>query len=203
MLTPERKNRITKVLNSRQPDLAVIMEDIEDPHNIFAVMRTCDAVGIQEVYIINTPFKKHKKFGKSSSSGAAKWLTVHHYDNIDECIHVVKSKYDAVLASYLGEKSTSFYDIDFTRSVALAFGNERKGMSDAFIEHCDGTFIIPQAGMIRSLNISVACAVTLYEAKRQRIEKGYYNGDPRLQKKEWDALSHKWESKIDKNKARG
>ncbi len=191
-MTPERAANIERVLNHRQPDLAVVMEDIEDPHNVFAVMRTCDAVGVQDVYVINTGFRKHKKFGKASSSSAGKWLTIHRFDNIEDCIAVVKERYDKLYASYLGEGSQSFYDVDFTESVALVFGNERDGMSEEILKHCDGSFIIPQVGMIRSLNISVACAVTLYEARRQRMNKGYYDGTPRLSLQEWNALHEKW-----------
>ena len=194
-MTPERSANITRVLNHRQPDLAVVMEDIEDPHNAFAVMRTCDAVGIQDVYLINTGARKHKKFGKASSSSASKWLRIHRFDNIADCVATVKARYGKMYASCLGEGSVSFYDMDFTQSVALVFSNERDGVSEELLSHCDGRFVIPQVGMIRSLNISVACAVTLYEAKRQRMEKGYYNGEPRLAADELNALSEQWHKK--------
>lgn len=194
-MTPERAANIERVLNHRQPDLAVVMEDIEDPHNVFAVMRTCDAVGIQDVYIINTGFRKHKKFGKASSSSASKWLTLHHFDNIAECVQVVRKRYDKLYASYLGEGSRSFYDVDFTESVAMVFGNERDGIGAEMLSQCDGSFIIPQVGMIRSLNISVACAVALYEARRQRMDKGYYSGIPRLDADDLQVLQEAWSKK--------
>lgn len=197
-MTPERAANIERVLNRRQPDLAVVMEDIEDPHNVFAVMRTCDAVGVQDVYVINTGFRKHKKFGKASSSSASKWLTIHHFDNIDECIQALRSRYDKIYTSYLGEGSRSFYDVDFTESVALVFSNERDGVSEEMQQHSDGSFIIPQVGMIRSLNISVACAVTLYEAHRQRMDKGFYDGRPRLDEETRQALHEKWTAKAKK-----
>lgn len=191
-MTPERLSRIKKVLNNRQPDLAVVMENIEDPHNIFAVMRTCDAVGIQDIYVINTDMNQYKRFGSASSSSAAKWLTIHQFEYLDECMDVVRSKYDKVFASYLSEDSETFYDIDYTGSIALVFGNEKKGVSDSMLAQCDGRFIIPQAGMIKSLNISVACAITLYEAKRQRMEKGFYNGASRLSRDTQNVLFEKW-----------
>lgn len=191
-MTPERTGNIDRVLNNRQPDLAIVMENIEDPHNIFAVMRTADAVGIQDVYVVNTVFKQNKKHGKGSSSSAAKWLTLHRFETLDECMEVVKTRYDKLYAGYLGEGSVSIYDTDFTQSVALAFGNEHFGISDDLLTYCDGRFVIPQMGMIRSLNISVACAVTLYEAKRQRVEKGYYNGIPRMAQADRDILKAKW-----------
>ena len=75
-MTPERRNRLTNVLEKRQPDLTVVLENVFDPHNISAVMRSCDAVGIQEIYVLNTKIPRHKKWGARSSSSAAKWLTV-------------------------------------------------------------------------------------------------------------------------------
>lgn len=191
-MTPERSANIDRVLSHRQPDLAVVMEDIEDPHNVFAVMRTCDAVGIQDVYVINTGFRKHKKFGNASSSSAAKWLNIHRFEDRDECIKVLRGRYDKLYASYLGEGSRSFYDVDFTESMALVFGNERDGIGAEMLAECDGSFVIPQMGMIRSLNISVACAVTLYEAMRQRKDKGYYDGNPRLSQSALETLGTKW-----------
>lgn len=191
-MTPERLARIQDVLNKRQPDLAIIMEDIEDPHNIFAVMRTCDAVGVQDVYVVNTRFRKHHKFGNASSSSAAKWLTIHQFEHLDECMEVVRNKYENIYASYLDDEALSFYDIDYTGSVALAFGNEKLGISEEMLKHCDGRFVIPQVGMIKSLNISVACAVTLYEAKRQRLDKGFYDGYPRMPETDRQVLTDKW-----------
>lgn len=194
-MTPEREANIKRVLSMRQPDLAVLMEDVEDPHNIFAIMRTCDAVGVQDLYIINTKFRRHRKHGKRSSSSAKKWVTVHEFEDKQACIKEIRQKYDKILATYLDDEATSYYDIDYTQSLVLAFGNERFGISDELLKECDGTFYIPQAGMIKSLNVSVACAVTLYEAKRQRVEKGYYNGNTRLPDIQWQELYGKWSIK--------
>lgn len=191
-MTPERKNRITTVLNNRQPDLTVIIENVEDPHNIFAVMRTCDAVGIQEIYVINTVFKKHRKFGRKSSSSAAKWLDAHFFDNVAECMQAVRKKYNKVYCAYLSDKAESMYDLDLKGSVALVFGNEKEGISDELRQLSDGDFLIPQVGMILSLNISVACAVTIYEAYRQRNEAGYYSGEPRMNMDDWKRLEARW-----------
>lgn len=191
-MTPERKNRITTVLNNRQPDLTVIIENVEDPHNIFAVMRTCDAVGIQEIYVINTVFKKHRKFGRKSSSSAAKWLDAHFFDNVADCMQAVRKKYNKVYCAYLSDKAESMYDLDLKDSVALVFGNEKEGISDELRQLSDGDFLIPQVGMILSLNISVACAVTIYEAYRQRNEAGYYSGEPRMNTDDWKRLEARW-----------
>ncbi len=191
-MTPERKTRITHVLNHRQPDLAVVMENVHDPHNIAAVMRTCDAVGIQELYVLNTQIARHKKFGKKSSASAAGWLTIHQFDSIESCVTALRKKYSKLYATHLGEKAHSLYELDLTEPVALVFGNEHAGVSDELLKHCDGNFIIPQVGMVKSLNISVACAVTLYEAFRQRQVKGFYDGKARLHEEQVKLLSDKW-----------
>src|SRR5688572_26579931 len=117
-MTPERKNRITTVLSNRQPDLTVIFENVHDPHNISAVMRTCDAVGVQDIYILNTKTDQTTPFGKRSSASAAGWLTIHHYDNIGECFKAVKTRYSKIYATHLGEQAHSLYDLDLAGSVA-------------------------------------------------------------------------------------
>lgn len=191
-MTPERKERITYALNRRQPGLTVVMENVHDPHNISAVMRTCDAVGVQDIFILNTRIARHEKFGNKSSSGAKKWLTVYDFDNVADCVKAIKAKGAKIYATHLGEQAHSLYELDLTQPVALVFGNEHAGVSEELLAHCDGNFIIPQVGMVKSLNISVACAVTLYEAYRQRDLKGNYNGENQLPADMHKALTEKW-----------
>ncbi|WP_291912639.1 RNA methyltransferase [Chitinophaga sp. CB10] len=190
-MTPERRERLLSVLNKRQGNLTVVLENVQDPHNISAVMRTCDAVGIQEIYVLNTKIPRHKKWGAKSSSSAAKWLTVHQFDNLEACMAALRAKYDKILATHLAHDAVSLYDIDFTGSVALVFGNEHEGVSDELIRLVDGNFIIPQMGIIKSLNISVACAVSIYEAMRQKSLAGHYD-KPGLPESEYNALLEKW-----------
>ncbi len=191
-MTPQRKARITSVLNKRQPDLTLILENVHDPHNISAVMRTADAVGIQELYILNTVIRPHKKFGKKSSASAAGWLTIHQFTDTEACMQEVKARYSKIYATHLGEKAHSLYDLNLTEPVALVFGNEHAGITAECLSYCDANFIIPQVGMVQSLNISVACAISLYEALRQRTLAGFYNGQPRLPKSERESLSTQW-----------
>lgn len=191
-MTPERKERLTNVLNKRQPGLAVVLENVSDPHNISAVMRTCDAVGVQDIYILNTAIPKYKKFGKKSSSSASKWLSVHQYQDADECFKVLRQKYSKIYSTHLSEDAVSLYELDFLESTALVFGNEHGGLSESVLSKCDGNFIIPQVGIIKSLNISVACAVSLYEAFRQKNIAGHYN-DQQLTKQQFEELASKWE----------
>ena len=174
-MTPERRDKLITVLSKRQPDLTVLLENVFDPHNISAVMRTCDAVGIQEVYILNTKIPRHKKWGARSSSSAAKWLTVHQFENATECFSSLRKRYSKILTTHLSSDAVGLYQIDMTQPIALVFGNEHSGVSDEIRALADGNFIIPQVGIIQSLNISVACAVTLYEAFRQKNNAGHYN----------------------------
>ena len=174
-MTPERKEKLLTVLKKRQTDLTVVLENIFDPHNISAVMRTCDAVGVQEVYVLNTKIPMHKNWGPRSSSSAAKWLTVKQFENAEECFYEVRKKYSKILTTHLSSDAVSLHTIDFTKSIALIFGNEHSGVSEEIRKLADGNFVIPQAGIIRSLNISVACAVTLYEAYRQKNLVGHYD----------------------------
>lgn len=194
-MTPERSAKIIKVLNHRQPDLVLVMENVHDPHNISAVMRTCDAVGVQEVFVLNTAIARHKRFGKTSSASAAGWLTIRQFDNTAACMEAVRQRVDKIYATHLGVQSHSLYDLNLTERVALVFGNEHSGVTEECLSYCDGNFIIPQVGMVQSLNISVACAITLYEAFRQRNLAGYYSGTPRFAEAEWNGLAEQWKMK--------
>ena len=195
-MTPERKEKLLSVLNKRQNDLAIVLENVDDPHNISAVMRTCDATGVQDIFVLNTKIPPHKKWGKRSSSSAAKWLTIHQYDNAQECFSHLRKRYSKILTTHLGTDSASLHDIDFTRSIALIFGNEHDGVSDETCKLADGNFVIPQTGIIRSLNISVACAVTLYEAFRQKMRAGHYE-NRKLNDQEFNALLNEWGFHVD------
>lgn len=173
-MTPERKQRFREVIAKRQPGLTVVLENVHDPHNIAAVMRSCDAVGIQELFVLNSDKRVSERWSRRSSASAEKWLDVQVYNDLDACMQAVKSRYEQVYATHLNQDSISLHDMEMSGSLALVFGNEKEGVSEEMLHYVDGNFIIPQVGMIQSLNISVACAVTLYEAFRQRLEKGMY-----------------------------
>ncbi len=175
-MTPERKKRIEDVLSHRQSNLVVVLENVWDPHNISAVMRSSDAVGVQDIYVLNTDIPAHKKYGVSSSASAKKWVTTHDFDTVEACATELRSQGLTICTSHLGTESVSLYDLDLTRPMALVFGNEREGISDEMLTQSDQNFMIPQVGMVRSLNISVACAVSLYEALRQRQLASMYDG---------------------------
>jgi tRNA (guanosine-2'-O-)-methyltransferase len=190
-MTPERYERLHAVLNKRQPDLTVLLENVFDPHNISAVMRTCDAVGIQDIYILNTKIPPHKKWGAKSSSSAAQWLTIHQFTDAEACFTELRKHFKKIYTTHLSTDAVALHELNLTEPVALVFGNEHSGVSEEIIAMADGNFIIPQVGIIKSLNISVACAVTLYEAFRQKTNAGHYN-NIKLQGKKLEALKNEW-----------
>jgi tRNA (guanosine-2'-O-)-methyltransferase len=190
-MTPEREERILRVLGGRQDAITVVLENVFDPHNVSAVMRTCDAVGVQEVYVLNSKIPLRKRWGAKSSSSAAEWLTIHSYAGAEECFAELRRKQYRILTTHLAGDATSLYDIDLTQRVALVFGNEHEGVSEEIRALADGNFVIPQVGIIQSLNISVACAVTLYEAFRQKNAAGHYSR-PGLSEAQTHELLKKW-----------
>jgi tRNA (guanosine-2'-O-)-methyltransferase len=190
-MTPERSERLVSVLNKRQDNITVVLENVFDPHNISAVMRTCDAVGIQDIFVLNTKIARHRKWGQKSSSSAHKWLTVHQFTDASECFTALRARYDTILTTHLSSDAISLHAVDFTGRIALVFGNEHAGVSEEIRAMADGNFIIPQVGIIRSLNISVACAVTVYEAMRQKMLAGHYD-QPSLPEIRYAALRKEW-----------
>ena len=190
-MTPERSLRLQNVLRKRQPDLTVVLENVTDPHNIAAVMRTCDAVGVQDIYILNTTGPNQHNWASKSSSSASKWLTIHQYNDIETCFADLRQKFAKIYTTHLGEGAVELYALDLTEPVALVFGNEHSGISDDLTRLSDGNFIIPQVGIIKSLNISVACAVSLYEAYRQKNVVGHYQS-PKLSDESLSNLREQW-----------
>jgi len=191
-MNQRRLEKFKQVVARRQPDLTVILENVWDSHNVGAVLRTCDSVGIREIFVLNTEEKLVDKqklvVGKRTSGGTSKWVDVHFYTDAGACFNEVRKTYKTVLATHLGESAKNLYELDLTQPTALLFGNEMLGVSAPVLEMCDGNFIIPQAGMAKSLNISVACAISLYEAYRQRSAKGYYGENPKLTSTEQETL---------------
>lgn len=179
--TEERIEKVTKLLSKRKDDITIVFENILDPHNIAACLRTCDAAGILEVHIVYSPNYKRlinrlKTEGLGSSATAKKWVNVYAYSDIQQCYSILKNQGFTILTSKLNETSKSLYDIDFaTNKIALVFGNEKNGLSDKAYSLADGNFNIPQIGIVESLNISVACSVSLYESFRQKSKLNLYD----------------------------
>lgn len=180
-LSPTREAKFRSVIARRQPNITVVLENVHDPHNLGAVMRSCDAIGIMKIHVCVTEKVRPSKtwLGKKSSAGSRKWVDVETYNDIEACFKAVRAESQMIYGTYLHDENLDkphhqLYDLDLTGSVALVFGNELRGLSEAAANLCDAHFLVPQMGMAESLNVSVACAVSLYEAMRQRLAIGAY-----------------------------
>jgi tRNA (guanosine-2'-O-)-methyltransferase len=166
------------------------MENVHDPHNVSAVFRTCDAVGVMQVELLYT-LEKFPRIGKKSSSSANKWLERRRHTSVTDCFRTLRGEGFRIYATHLSPGAVSLYDLDLTKKVALVFGNEHRGVSDEVAANADANFQIPMVGMIQSLNVSVAAAVSLYEALRQRLACGALD-QPALSRGELEALCEDW-----------
>lgn len=174
MPTEHRLAKIQTVISQRQEGI-VILEDIHDPHNAEAVIRSCESFGIQTVcFIFNTqkPFNP-AKVGKASSANANKWLDYRIYSHINDCFTELKQNGYTLYGTVLADDAQSLYDTSFPHpKTALVFGNEAKGMSEDAINGVDHKIIIPMQGMVQSLNLSVTAGIFLFELNRQRRQQG-------------------------------
>jgi tRNA (guanosine-2'-O-)-methyltransferase len=191
--TEKRKNKITSVAKSRQYSLSVVLENIHDPHNVSAIFRTCDAVGVPKVSLVYN-VEQFPKIGKKSSASALKWVEKEKYKSIKECYDLLHGNGFKIYASTLTENAKDLYDLDLTQKVAIVLGNEHRGVSDQAAELADEKFLIPMYGMVQSLNVSVAAAIILYEAMRQRKEKGMYDKTDQNDE-ELASIIEKWSEK--------
>jgi tRNA (guanosine-2'-O-)-methyltransferase len=191
--TDRRQERIRSVLARRQPDLTVVMENIHDPHNVSAILRSCDGVGVlrtHAVYSIEQP--PPGAFARQTSASAAKWVEVERHPSLADCYKRLRAAGFTILATSIGPDARPLYDCDLRVPVALVFGNETRGVSARARDWADGAIQIPMAGMVESLNVSVACAVCLYEAFRQRAAAGDYDL-PKLDPDRLRALEEEWQ----------
>jgi tRNA (guanosine-2'-O-)-methyltransferase len=177
-LLPERKARIDEVVARRTRTLTVVIEALCDPQNVNAVLRTCDAFGVQEVHVVEGPMKGFDR-NKKISQNADKWLDVTRWGSTRECLAALRERGFAIHVTWLGEGSVGLSDLDFAGPVALVFGNESKGVSDDALAMADARFAIPMRGFSQSLNVSVAAAVTLARAiDRREVLRGRHGDLP-------------------------
>lgn len=188
--TEKRLYRITKTLTERQQSLSVIIENVHDPHNVSAIFRTCDAVGIPDVTLLYTQ-EDFPRISKVTSASAYKWVNRSRSSSVEDCYKSYREKGYKIYASLLSEDAVDLYDIDFTEKCVVVLGNEHRGISEEAASQADKVFYIPMHGMIQSLNVSVAAAVTLYEAQRQRRQKGMYEKSE-LPEEELNKLIDEW-----------
>ncbi len=172
-MSPERYQRIQTVLKSRQPDLTLCLEAVHKPNNVSAVIRTADAAGLHKIHAV-WPDAKMRTLSHTSA-GARNWVEVETHPSVDDALNELKSCNMQLLATHLSDKAVDFREVDYTKPTAIILGGEKHGISTRALELADQDIIIPMAGMVQSLNVSVAAALILFEAQRQRQIAGMYN----------------------------
>lgn len=168
-----RYQKLKQVLDRRQLDLTVITEDVHKPHNFSAIVRTCDAVGILGVHAVSSD--DELPIYSQITKGSDKWVEFHVHPDIQTAITYLQQQEYRVYAAHLSDRAIDYRHIDYTKPTAILLGTERSGVSDTAANLVDEHIIIPMLGMVQSLNVSVAAAVILFEAQRQRLEAGLYD----------------------------
>lgn len=172
-MTPERFQRIRAILARRQPDLTVLLENVHKPHNLAAVLRTADAVGLYRAHAVVPD--RSVRTSLVSASGAHKWVEVEQHESIDEAIAVLSRRGLRILAAHPDADAVDYRSVDFTEPTAVLFGQELDGLSAGALAAAAVKIRVPMAGFVASLNVSVAAAVVLFEAMRQRTAAGLYD----------------------------
>lgn len=171
-MNAQRYARIRAMLAARQHDLTVCMEQVHKPHNVSAVIRTADAVGVHEVHAV-WPGSRMRTM-VSSAAGSNSWVQVKTHRTIADAVTHLKDQNMQILATHLSDKAVDFREIDYTRPTCILMGQEKTGITQEALDLADQDIIIPMIGMVQSLNVSVASALILYEAQRQRKNAGMY-----------------------------
>lgn len=188
-MTPERRQRIIDIACRRQPDLTVFMERLHKPHNLAAVLRTCDATGIMHVHAV--PGEHGLPAMNNTAQGAQRWVGLTRHPDTRTGLEALQAEGFTCIAAHFSERALDFRDVDYTGPTALVLGTEKFGISEEAASMCDQHVVIPMHGMTQSLNVSVACALILYEAERQRRAAGRYDGhDP--ERSPWRDLVATW-----------
>lgn len=189
MVTKDRAKRLLDVLNKRQPDLQVILENLKNPHNISAILRSCDAVGVQYVRIIEE--SGAVSVSKEVSRGSAQWLDISFYHDMYACANELLIQDFKIYATAIKPGAKDFRDVDYTVPCAIVVGNELEGVSQTALRIAHESIVIPMVGFVQSFNVSVATAIILYEAFRQREKAGMYR-ESRLGDKERARILSRW-----------
>ncbi len=160
------------MLATRQPDLTVCLEQVHKPHNVSAIIRTADAVGVHQVHAV-WPTTRMRTL-VSSAAGSNSWVNVKTHRTIADAVTHLKAQGMQILATNLSDRAVDFREVDYTRPTCVLLGQEKTGITEEALQLADQDIIIPMIGMVQSLNVSVASALILYEAQRQRQNAGLY-----------------------------
>ena len=188
-MTDRRWQKINSVLADRQPDLTVLAESLHKPRNFSAIVRTCDAVGINELHAV--PGDEGMAIHWKTSQGAEKWVKVHSHENLSSACRRLKDRGFQLVAAHLSKEAVDYRGLDYTQPTALVVGTELFGVSQQALDLSDRQVTIPMKGMTQSLNVSVACAIVLYEAMRQREAFGLY-GERRISEDLHETQRFEW-----------
>ena len=195
-----RREKIEQVVRHRTRTLVVVLDRIEDPFNMAAVLRTCEALGIQEVHVVEHPEVRFSP-NERVTQGCDKWLDLHRWESFAAAREALDGRGFEVWVSAAQPGATSLWELGFPGKRALVFGNERNGVSDEALALADGTFWIPMHGFTRSLNVSAAVAATLGRAMAWRAQAGDEEGalsseEARVLRERFQALSVKQRRRI-------
>ncbi|HHR6029884.1 TPA: tRNA (guanosine(18)-2'-O)-methyltransferase TrmH [Providencia alcalifaciens] len=186
-MNERRYRRICQMMAMRQPDLTLCLEEIHKPHNVSAIVRSADAVGIHNIHAVWPD--QHVKLSVSSAAGSNSWVKVIPHQSTENAISQIKSQGMQILVTNLSDSAVDFREIDYTQPTCIMVGQEKTGISDKALALADQHIIIPMVGMVQSLNVSVASALILYEAQRQRQLAGMYDRENSLlseqEQQEW------------------
>ncbi|CUZ77505.1 tRNA (guanosine(18)-2'-O)-methyltransferase [Serratia marcescens] len=163
------------MLATRQPDLTVCLEQVHKPHNVSAIIRTADAVGVHQVHAV-WPTTRMRTL-VSSAAGSNSWVSVKTHRSIGDAVGHLKAQGMQILATNLSARAVDFREVDYTRPTCVLLGQEKTGITEEALALADRDIVIPMIGMVQSLNVSVASALILYEAQRQRQNAGLYRRD--------------------------
>jgi len=190
MPTEERVAKVTRVLSLRQTDLRVVLEEVTNPHNASAVLRTCDAAGVMHIDVIGSSADP-LPINQAITTRADKWLDFHFHATTKACLTELKKQGFKIAATHLGAEAVFHTQVDYVQPIAVVFGSESEGISLDALRLADYKIKIPMFGMAQSLNLSVSAGIILYEALRQRLSRGLYEGR-RMSSEEFEDYLGKW-----------
>jgi len=188
-LTPERFKKLIQTLEPRQPDLTLLTDQMHKPRNIAALVRTADAFGLMRMHMVWGD--AYQRPYRGTAMGSQQWVDICNHDNMPDAILDLKASGHQVLAAHLSDQAVEYRQVDYTVPTVLLLGNEKSGVSAWAAEQADQHIVIPMMGMVESFNVSVAAAIILSEAQRQRVEKGMY-ASSRLCEREYWTTFFKW-----------
>jgi len=194
---PRRLRRAEAILASRMSRLAVVVEDVRDPHNIDAVVRTAESFGVQNLYRVETDTRE--SIAASVTQGAHRWLTQHRFERADTCLAGLRDDGYTVWAADVAPGAMPLDELELPPRLAVAVGSELEGLSEPMRAGADARFFLPMQGFTGSLNVSVTAAIVIWELVRRMVERDGQRGD--LDDDEKAALRQLWYQRLARTEA--